>query len=234
MSNEDCRRRFFVILCALHEVAAPLFRQHIEKHFRSMGLLTFRDFLNSQKHSIFHMKYRKQCCKDKKNCPKNPKTFLQEFQFLQLYTLKGGACSPCHCKLSANNISLDDIDMSLSCLLLNICSLAPNDKQAFNTLRKCRNTFSHNVECQLSEQDYKKSWSDLESNIAIIDNSKKDELSIIQSRPLDDSLCKKYHADMIEQYKRFEVSSINYYFNLHSLSSILPTYLWIKLGFKDS
>ncbi|CAC5360040.1 unnamed protein product [Mytilus coruscus] len=204
MSNEDGRRRFFVILCVLYEVVAPLFRQHIEKHFRSNGFLTFYDFLNYQKHSIFHMKYRKKCCKDKTNCPQNPQTPLQEYQYKQLYTVKSCACSPCHCNISANSIKLDDIDISLCCLLLNVCSISPNEKTAFDTLRKCRNSFSHNVDCQLNEQDYKQSWSDLERNILIIDRSKKDELNIIQSRPLDDGLCKRYHTFIIDHYERVE------------------------------
>lgn len=210
MCSEDCRRRFFIILCALSEVAAPLFRQHIEKQFRSQGFLTFQDFLNNHKHSIFHMKYRKRCCKDKWNCQPNPQTpLIQGFQFKLLYNVKGSSCSPCHCSINANNINLDDIDISLCfLLLLNVCSLAQQDKTAFDTLRLCRNKFSHSVDCHLTENEYNQSWNDLESNIVKIDSSKKDELSRIQSRPLDDSLCRKYHIDMIERYQKVEVRTV--------------------------
>lgn len=212
--EDDCRRRFFIILSVLFKVAAPLFRQPIEKHFNLKGFKTFKDFLNDQcvKHSLFHMRYSKKCCQDTKKCSIIPQRHLDKFQFDQLYTISSGSgcVSMCHCCISANNISLEDLDISLaSPLLTEFCSVyVAANQYAYDTLRKCRNNLSHSANGKLDEIRYNEALIVLESNIMQIDCSKKDEFYRIQKRPLDEALYQKYHVYIIEQQQKVEVSNI--------------------------
>ncbi|CAC5380605.1 unnamed protein product [Mytilus coruscus] len=106
----------------------------------------------------------------------------------------------CHCKYTANPISLNDLDLTLlSLILLNCCSLSSNEGTLISDLREFKNNFlSHNTDGAISETEYSTLWTDLTSYVLQLDPSKQNDLVIIQNRPLDESLCQYYVTSLLD------------------------------------
>ncbi|VDI38034.1 Hypothetical predicted protein [Mytilus galloprovincialis] len=207
MDIED-RRRYFIVGSVILEIVQPLFRTRLENDYTSRGLVSFQDFLNSQPviHILFHLRHRNAiCCKDKINCRDHPKLPLIYCQWNLLYSESPGQRGHnCHCKFTANQVQLNDLDISLAGLiLLNCCNLAPADDNAVHKLRRYKNDYlSHNTEGEISETEYKSLWTNLTNFVLQLDPNKRNDLIRIENRPLDEGLCSRYSIDLWNIHKK--------------------------------
>ncbi|CAC5421173.1 unnamed protein product [Mytilus coruscus] len=179
MDRED-RRRYFVVGSVIIEVVTPILQQHI---------ITFW------------------CCNDTNNCVHSGSLPLNYRQWGILYRKTPGPCRHnCHCKYTANPVQLDDPDISLSCIiLLNCCNLTSDEYNTIQNLRQLKNNFlSHNTEGAITADEYKSVWTDLTSYVLQLDNTKEDNLIRIKSRPLDEALCHKYNAILLDIHQKLD------------------------------
>ncbi|CAG2248983.1 unnamed protein product [Mytilus edulis] len=160
MDRED-RRRFFVIGSVFLEVVTPVFRRQIENNYTKAGFSCLQDFINNQPvvHTLFHLNHRYTwpCCVDSTNCIVRQKLPLYNYQWNLLYSENPGPGNHhCHCKYTSKPVKLDDLDITLSALILVNCfSQVPAEEQAIRTLRQYKNDFlSHNTNCGISEPKF--------------------------------------------------------------------------------
>ncbi|CAG2192450.1 unnamed protein product [Mytilus edulis] len=218
MDIED-RRRYFIVGSVILEIVQPLFRTRLENDYKSRGLGSFQDFLNSQPviHILFHLRHRNAyCCKDKINCHDNSKLPLIYCQWNLLYTESPGQRGHnCHCKFTANQVQLNDLDISLAGLiLLNCCNLAPADDNAVHKLRRYKNDYlSHNTEGEITETEYKSLWTNLTNFVLQLDPNKQNDLIRIENRPLDEGLCSRYSIDLLNIHKKLNEELLIYHRN---------------------
>ncbi|VDI66530.1 Hypothetical predicted protein [Mytilus galloprovincialis] len=181
--------------------------------------MSFQDFLNSQPviHILFHLRHRNtDCCKDTINCYDNSKLPLIYCQWNLLYTESPGQRGHnCHCKFTANQVQLNDLDISLAGLiLLNCCNLAPADDNAVHKLRRYKNDYlSHNTEGEITETEYKSLWTNLTNFVLQLDPNKQNDLIRIENRPLDEGLCSKYSIDLLNIHKKLNEELLKYHRN---------------------
>ncbi|XP_052089726.1 uncharacterized protein LOC127726381 [Mytilus californianus] len=210
MDRED-RRRYFIVGSVILEVVTPLFWKRIENDYTSCGLASLQDFLNKQStiHVLFHLRHRNTwCCKDKTKCSNNRSLPLQYCQWDLLYTETNPGVNPhdCHCKFSANPVQLDDLDITLaSLILLNCCTLTPDEKAAIKELRQYKNDYlSHNIKGAITKREYRTLWADLTNFILQLDPSIQDNLTRIEARPLDEALCSRYCISLLDLHERLD------------------------------
>lgn len=124
MVKED-RRRYFVFASVILDIVTPLFQDMIEKYYATIKITTLQDFMESQNvvHTLFHLRHRNgRCCKDIGNCDNKNSLPLIPLQWKKLYSeIPRPGTNNCHCKFTANTFQLDDLDISLSSLILKNC-----------------------------------------------------------------------------------------------------------------
>ncbi|XP_071127770.1 uncharacterized protein [Mytilus edulis] len=209
MDRED-RRRYFVVGSVIIEVVTPILQQRIkdDQTFRAFG--TLQDYLNNPqiKHILFHLRHNNVwCCNNTNNCVHSGSLPLNYRQWGILYSKTTGPCRHnCHCKYTANAVQLDDPDISLSCIiLLNCCNLTSNEYNTIQNLRQMKNNFlSHNTEGAITADEYKSVWPDLTAYVLQLDNTKEDHLIRIENRPLDEALCHKYNAILLDIHQKLD------------------------------
>ncbi|CAG2236041.1 unnamed protein product [Mytilus edulis] len=209
MDRED-QRRYLVVGSVILEVVTPLFQQRIEHDFTTGGFGSLQAFINSQHviHTLFHLRHRNSwCCKDKTKC-RNPAALpLVYCQWNKLYSENPGpGIHNCHCKFSANPVQLNELDISLSSLiLLNCCTLSQPEVEAVQLLRQYKNDYlSHNTTGCITQTEYNTLWPDLVTNVLRLDPTKQDDLVRVEHRPLDESLCKKYFTFLLDLQQQLE------------------------------
>ncbi|CAG2240310.1 unnamed protein product [Mytilus edulis] len=209
MDRED-RRRYFVVGSVIIEVVTPILQQRIkdDQTFRAFG--TLQDYLNNPqiKHILFHLRHNNVwCCNDTNNCVHIGSLPLNYRQWNTLYSKTTGPCPHnCHCKYTANAVQLNDPDISLCCvILLNCCNLTSNEYNTIQNLRQMKNNFlSHNTEGAITADEYKSVWPDLTAYVLQLDNTKEDNLIRIENRPLDEALCHKYNAILLDIHQKLD------------------------------
>ncbi|VDH89772.1 Hypothetical predicted protein [Mytilus galloprovincialis] len=208
--DRDDKRRYFIVGSVILEVVTPLFRTKLEKDYTSKGLTTLQTFLNTQPvlHILFHLRHRHaRCCVDGRNCCNHSALPLIHCQWKRLYTEKPGYfLHDCHCKFTANPVQLEDLDITLSSLILLNCNkLTPADDAAIQGLRQYKNDYlSHNTTGRISQTEYKSLWTDLTNFVLHLDPSKQDDLIRIERRPLDESLCNSYTLNLLDIHKKLD------------------------------
>lgn len=203
------RKNFFVCESALIEVVTPLFTHRIQTDFEQRGHGCFEDFLNDLdvKHTLYHLhKSTRTCCTDKRNCAYRFKSPLNNNQWITLYLPTPGPRHYCHCCFKAKNgVQLTDIDISLAGIILkNCCNLQQHEEEAIGNLRDCRNLLCHNTSGCINEVYFKLLWGVLTQYVLQLDSSKQNNLDVIEKRPLDEALCKKYHSTLIDIHSRLD------------------------------
>ncbi|XP_071127761.1 uncharacterized protein [Mytilus edulis] len=208
--DTDDRRRYFIVGSVILEIVTPVFRQRLEKDYNSKGLGCLQDFINSKPviHILFHLRHTNiKCCVDTTNCRNRRKLPLNYSQWDLLYTENPGPPKHhCHCLYTTNNVTLDDLDITLaSLILLNCCNLISNEETLIKELREFKNNYlSHNTKGAITEKEYQTLWDDLMTRVLQLDPSKQDDFIRIQNRPLDDSLCNKYFVCLLDIHKKLE------------------------------
>ncbi|XP_071124988.1 uncharacterized protein [Mytilus edulis] len=210
MMDRDDKRRYFIVGSVIMEVVTPLFRTRLERDYTSKGLTALQAFLNTQPviHILFHLRHRNaQCCVDGQNCYNHPSLPLIYCQWKRLYTEKPGlALHDCHCKFTANPVQLEDLDITLSSLiLLNCNNLTPAEDDAVQGLRQYKNDYlSHNTTGGISHTEYNSLWKDLTNFVLQLDPCKQDDLIRIERRPLDEALCNSYTLNLLDLHKKLD------------------------------
>ncbi|CAC5375259.1 unnamed protein product [Mytilus coruscus] len=195
MDRED-QRRYLVVGSVILEVVTPLFQQKIENDCITGGFGSLQAFINSPQviHTLFHLRHRNSwCCKDKAKCRNHAALPLVYCQWKKLYSENPGpGIHNCHCKFTANPVQLNEMDISLSSLiLLNCCNISQPEEEAVQLLRQYKNDYlSHNTTGCITQTEYNTLWTDLVTYVLRLDPSKHDDLVRIENRPLDVSLCK--------------------------------------------
>ncbi|XP_076071525.1 uncharacterized protein LOC143042899 [Mytilus galloprovincialis] len=208
--DTDDRTRYFIVGSVILEIVTPVFRQRLEKDYKSKGLGSLQDFINSKPviHILFHLRHTNiKCCVDTTNCRNRRKLPLNYSQWNLLYTENPGPPKHhCHCLYTTNNVKLDDLDITLaSLILLNCCNLTSNEETLIKELREFKNNYlSHNTKGAITEKEYQTLWDDLMTRVLQLDPSKQDDFIRIQNRPLDDSLCNKYFVCLLDIHKKLE------------------------------
>ncbi|XP_063415522.1 uncharacterized protein LOC134697278 isoform X2 [Mytilus trossulus] len=214
--DPDDRRRYFIVGSVILEIVTPVFRQRLEKDYKSKGLGCLQDFINSKPviHILFHLRHTNtKCCVDTTNCRYRKKLPLYYSQWDLLYTeMPGPHKHHCHCLYTTNNVKLDDLDITLaSLILLNCCNLTPNEVILIRELREFKNNYlSHNTKGAITEKEFQTLWKDLMTGVLQLDPSKQDDFIRIQNRPLDDSLCNKYFVCLLDIHKKLEEEILQY------------------------
>ncbi|XP_076117468.1 uncharacterized protein LOC143085154 [Mytilus galloprovincialis] len=210
MMDRDDKRRYFIVGSVIMEVVTPLFRTRLERDYTRKGLTSLQAFLNTQPviHILFHLRHRNaRCCVDGQNCYNHPSLPLIYCQWKRLYTEKPGlALHDCHCKFTANPVQLEDLDITLSSLiLLNCNNLTPAEDAAVQGLRHYKNDYlSHNTTGRISHTEYNSLWKDLTNFVLQLDPSKQDDLIRIERRPLDEALCNSYTLNLLDLHKKLD------------------------------
>ncbi|XP_071127762.1 uncharacterized protein [Mytilus edulis] len=208
--DTDDRRRYFIVGSVILEIVTPVFRRRLVKDYKSKGLGCLQDFINSKPviHILFHLRHTNiKCCVDTTNCRNRRKLPLNYSQWDLLYTeMPGPPKHHCHCLYTTNNVTLDDLDITLaSLILLNCCNLTSVEETLIKELREFKNNYlSHNTKGAISEKEYQTLWNDLMTRVLQLDPSKQDDFIRIQNRPLDDSLCNKYFVCLLDIHKKLE------------------------------
>ncbi|CAC5380604.1 unnamed protein product [Mytilus coruscus] len=201
MDRED-KGRYLIVGSVILEIVSPLLRKRLEDGYKSKGFDCLQKFVNSLpvKHILFHLRHKNStCCVDKTNCINQQSLPLNYSQWNRMYTA-GSTKHNCHCKYTANPISLNDLDLTLlSLILLNCCSLSSDEGTLITDLREFKNNYlSHNTDGAISETEYSTLWTDLTTYVLQLDPSKQNDLVIIQNRPLDESLCQYYVTCLLD------------------------------------
>ncbi|XP_052089731.1 uncharacterized protein LOC127726383 [Mytilus californianus] len=208
--DRDDHRRYFIVGSVIMEIVTPVFRQRLEKDYKSKRFECLQDFINSKPviHILFHLRHRNiKCCVDSTNCRNRGTLPLNYSQWDLLYTENPGPPKHhCHCLYTTNNVKLDDLDITLaSLILLNCCNLTPNEETLIKELRKFKNNYlSHNTKGAITEKEFRTLWKDLTTCVLQLDPSKQDDIIRIQNRPLDDLLCNKYFVCLLDIHKKLE------------------------------
>ncbi|VDI72811.1 Hypothetical predicted protein [Mytilus galloprovincialis] len=209
MDRED-QRRYLVVGSVILEVVTPLFQQKIEHDYTTGGFGSLQAFMNSQHviHTLFHLRHRNSwCCKDNANCRNHVALPLVYCQWKKLYSENPGpGIHNCHCQLTANPVQLNELDISLSSLvLLNCCNLSQPEVEAVQLLRQYKNDYlSHNTTGCITQTEYNTLWPDLVTYVLRLDPTKQDDIVRIENRPLDESLCKKYFTFLLDLHQQIE------------------------------
>ncbi|XP_052077071.1 uncharacterized protein LOC127715081 [Mytilus californianus] len=209
MDRED-QRRYLVVGSVILEVVTPMFQQKIENEYTTGGFRSLQAFINSQQviHILFHLRHRNSwCCKDKANCHNPSALPLVYCQWNMLYSENPGpGIHNCHCKFTANSVQLNELDISLSSLiLLNCCNLSQPEEEAVQLLRQYKNDYlSHNTTGCITQTEYNTLWPDIVTYVLRLDPTKQDDLVRIENRPLDESLCKKYFTCLLDLHQQLE------------------------------
>ncbi|XP_052089738.1 uncharacterized protein LOC127726384 isoform X6 [Mytilus californianus] len=210
MDRED-RKRYFIVGSVILEIVTPVFRQRLEKDYKSKGLGSLQDFINSKPviHILFHLRHKNiQCCVDSANCVNHGPLPLNYSQWDLLYIeTPTPGFHHCFCKYSAKaTITLDDLDITLtSLILMNCCNLSPNELSLISDLRQFKNNYlSHNTKGAITQAEYTTLFGDLTTYVLQLDPSKQDDFIRIQNRSLDDSLCNKYVVFLLEIHQKLE------------------------------
>ncbi|XP_063414838.1 uncharacterized protein LOC134696812 [Mytilus trossulus] len=209
MDRED-RIRYFVVASVIIEVVTPILQKRIKDDQTFHSFSTLQDYLNNPqiKHILFHLRHNNVwCCNDTNNCVHSGSLPLNYRQWNTLYSKTTGLCRHnCHCKYTANAVQLNDPDISLSCIiLLNCCNLTANEYNTIQNLRQMKNNFlSHNTEGSITADEYKSVWPDLTAYVLQLDKTKEDILIRIENRPLDEALCHKYNAILLDIHQKLD------------------------------
>ncbi|XP_071126225.1 uncharacterized protein [Mytilus edulis] len=227
MDRED-QRRYLVVGSVILEVVTPLFQQKIENDYKAGGFGSLPAFINSQPviHTLFHLRHRNSwCCKDKSKCRNHVALPLFYCQWKKLYSENPGpGIHNCHCKFTAHPVQLNELDISLSSLiLLNCCILSQSEEEAVQLLRQYKNDYlSHNTTGCITQTEYNTLWPDLVTYVLRLDSTKYDDLVRIEKRPLDESLCKKYFTcllDLQQQLEEIKSTMQNVHLSIQAVSS---------------
>ncbi|CAC5368176.1 unnamed protein product [Mytilus coruscus] len=228
--DRDDQRRYLVVGSVILEVVTPLFQQKTENEYTTGGFGSLQAFINSQQviHTLFHLRHRNSlCCKDKAKCRNHAALPLVYCQWKKLYSENPGpGIHNCHCKFTANQVQLNEMDISLSSLiLLNCCNLSQPEEEAVQLLRQYKNDYlSHNTTGCITRTEYNTLWPDLVTYVLRLDPSENDALVKIEHRPLDKSLCKKYFTfllDLHQQIEEIKSTMENVHSSIQAVSSLI-------------
>ena len=133
---------------------------------------SFEIFLNTNIHALFHLKFRRCCCRPGSSNA-TPITYPQwDSLFTRVSTTNhhSGYWGDCPCQYRAiTGVTSDVLDVTLCCLFLNnICQHIPQSD--VNTIRQLRNNLIHSTTARVDESTFKIYWNDIEQALLSLSN----------------------------------------------------------------
>ncbi|CAC5379421.1 unnamed protein product [Mytilus coruscus] len=179
---------------------------------------TLEDFLNANKHTIYHLMHHNT------NCCQCPLGFVfpcdrPQINQLQWNTMFSSLLLPCAndrkrsyngttsiCSVSATPwISIHHLDLNLQGVLLQYCCPL---RKSVTDLADIRNVnYGHVQEARMSDADYKQVFDEIENNLTAIASvcgnkgEVKQNLQDLQKRTLDKTLCLQYQNSLLEHFR---------------------------------
>ena len=210
MDKANDRIRYFRVLSVIVEVVAPMLRERLENHFKGLGYSTLQIFLNEQHvlHTLFHLRFKttRVCCTDSINCPNGSNSPIVYNQWNLMYTASARQkCGRlCFCKFTAKPVKLEDLDVTLTSLLLVECCLQSNEIKIITFLREVKNNVSHNTDGCIEHDEFDTLWPKIVKKITQLDKDKEDDLVRIQKRSFDPGLCEKYKIELMDVCQKLQ------------------------------
>ncbi|KAK3099776.1 hypothetical protein FSP39_009494 [Pinctada imbricata] len=167
MSRDDEARYGRACLLVLNVCPFTL-RQVIDDYsLRHAGSLSLCDFLEKNKHSIFHLYAKKCCCKQLQQNRSNP---MYKSQWDSLFMQNTSSCQKgknidCPCKYDCKpGLTTNVMDITLCCLVINnICPAV--DLNHIKTIREIRNNLIHAESARLDLPTYNGYWNRIKTAI---------------------------------------------------------------------
>ncbi|KAK3083768.1 hypothetical protein FSP39_002878 [Pinctada imbricata] len=163
--------------CLLVLNVCPFTLRHvIDDYYAKQGSPDIQDFLNKNKHNLYHIMTKKCCCRLIQSCV----TPMYRSQWDLLYTknrlpcrgtcLTGGECP---CKFDPiPGITSNEMDITLCCLVIkNICQGPGINMTHIDTIRNIRYKLIHASSATLDEPTYNGYWSDVKNAVLFLANS---------------------------------------------------------------
>ncbi|KAK3099841.1 hypothetical protein FSP39_010565 [Pinctada imbricata] len=196
--------------CLLVLNVCPFTLRHvIDDFFKKQGSPDIQDFLEKNKHDLYHIMAKKCCCR----LITSRVTPMYRSQWDLLYKRNlspcRGKCSvggDCPCKFDAiPGITTNVMDITLCCLVIkNICQGAAINMTHIDKIRDIRNKLIHASSATLDEQTYNGYWSDVKT--AILD--------------LANMVSPTVHADTVKMIQDLETRVMNRY-ELEELKKVI-------------
>ncbi|KAK3100517.1 hypothetical protein FSP39_021185 [Pinctada imbricata] len=162
--------------CLLVLNVCPFTLRHvIDDFFTKQGSPDIQDFVEKNKHDLYHIMAKKCCCR----LIPSRVTPMYSSQWDLLYKRNllpcKGICSvggDCPCKFDAiPGITSDVMDITLCCLVIkNICQGAAINMTHIDKIRDIRNKLIHASSATLDEPTYNGYWSDVKTAILYLAN----------------------------------------------------------------
>ena len=150
-------------LCLLTLNACPARLRRIIDYSTCRGVHSFEQFLNTNIHQIFHLRFKKCCCSKSTNVL----TPIIKSQWDLLFTQSStrsphGRRAECPCQYKTiAGVTTDKLDITFCCLFLkHICPSIP--QQDVNTIRQERNDLIHASSASVDESTFNRTWSAVE------------------------------------------------------------------------
>ncbi|KAK3099462.1 hypothetical protein FSP39_004774 [Pinctada imbricata] len=172
MSRADEAR--YVRMCLLVLNVCPFTLRHVidDYSLRHDGSLSLYDFLEKNKHSLFHL-YAKRCCC--RHLPQNRSTPMTKRQWDLLFISipNNPSCQrdrqmDCPCKYQASaSITTTDMDVTLCCLVIN--NICPGvDTSHIDTIKEIRNNLIHSTNASLDLRTFNGYWNRVKTSLRLL------------------------------------------------------------------
>ncbi|XP_061186541.1 uncharacterized protein LOC133194642 [Saccostrea echinata] len=165
--------KFMKSVSLILDIGTLALSYRLKVEIQKSGLNSFRQFLNTHKHKLFHLHEKRNCCR----CTggQTQRTYLRKNQWSMLFNANLKPCDknkPCLCQYDPQpNVSEDDLDLTLLCSILqNICSLSPAEYQDITNLRDRRNIIAHSKNAHMDDATYVKEITAIKDAIESIAN----------------------------------------------------------------
>ena len=142
-------------------------------HSYSLTVPDFESFLNTNIHALFHLRFRRCCCRPGQSNAQ----ILTKPQWDKLFTrvsttnLHPGYTGDCPCQYRAiTGVTTDELDLTLCCLFLtNLCQHISQTDVA--TIRGVRNDLMHTNTARVDEPTFYAMWNRVEQALLNLSNT---------------------------------------------------------------
>ena len=172
MSQAKDEARFGRLCLLSLNTCSAILRGVIDNSY-SPAIYNFETFLTSKIHTLFHLKFRRCCCRSGRsnNTPLTAPQWDSLFTRVTTANCHHGYTGECPCQYRAiTGVTTDVLDVTLCCLFLT--NLCPNIPQAdVNTIRQVRNELIHTNTARVDEPTFYTHWNRIEQALLNLSNT---------------------------------------------------------------
>lgn len=113
----------------------------------------------------------------------------------------------CHCKYKANNVLIEELNLTLASLvLLNCCQLTEKETKLITNLQVFKDNYlSHNVDGLIAQTEFNSFWEDLTAYIVELNPNKMLDMVRLRDRTLDEPKHKEYVNILLDNENKHKV-----------------------------